>query len=233
MSGSEALVEGERKARPWTVKKCQRNNSSVRAPNRARRKYHRYEPGSASPANLSAGQCGELTALSSTSACGILIQEWKDICIFRLYQFFFFPSAAAAAKFRRDSLFCPDELDSLFSYFDTGSGPRSKSTTLSLMHLRYSRFSAVRTLTIYLLCQWWRGCLREFYSMCRVIINVSVAWRCLAPQVLAATAVWEEVLTAARTSWFLVQWWTVSQRKVCVFGVNNIMLRRWRRIQCQ
>ncbi|KAM8864398.1 arf-GAP with coiled-coil, ANK repeat and PH domain-containing protein 3 isoform 2-T2 [Spinachia spinachia] len=37
------------------------------------------------------------------------------------------PSAlsSAAAKFRRDSLFCPDELDSLFSYFDTGSGPRS------------------------------------------------------------------------------------------------------------
>uniref|UniRef100_I3KTC3 Arf-GAP with coiled-coil, ANK repeat and PH domain-containing protein n=1 Tax=Oreochromis niloticus TaxID=8128 RepID=I3KTC3_ORENI len=86
MSGSEALVEGERKSRPWTVKKCQRHSSSVRAPNKARRKYHRYEPGSASPANL---------------------------------------SAAAAAKFRRDSLFCPDELDSLFSYFDTGSGPRS------------------------------------------------------------------------------------------------------------
>lgn len=40
----------------------------------------------------------------------------------------FCPSAAAAAKFRRDSLFCPDELDSLFSYFDTGSGPRSKSS---------------------------------------------------------------------------------------------------------
>ncbi|XP_029013123.1 arf-GAP with coiled-coil, ANK repeat and PH domain-containing protein 3-like isoform X1 [Betta splendens] len=33
--------------------------------------------------------------------------------------------SAAAAKFRRDSLFCPDELDTLFSYFDTGSGPRS------------------------------------------------------------------------------------------------------------
>lgn len=32
---------------------------------------------------------------------------------------------SAAAKFRRESLFCPDELDSLFSYFDTGSGPRS------------------------------------------------------------------------------------------------------------
>uniref|UniRef100_A0AAX7SER3 Arf-GAP with coiled-coil, ANK repeat and PH domain-containing protein n=1 Tax=Astatotilapia calliptera TaxID=8154 RepID=A0AAX7SER3_ASTCA len=71
MSGSEALVQGERKSRPWTVKKCQRHNSSVRAPNKA----------------------------------------------------------PAAAKFRRDSLFCPDELDSLFSYFDTGSGPRSKSTT--------------------------------------------------------------------------------------------------------
>ncbi|XP_035997588.1 arf-GAP with coiled-coil, ANK repeat and PH domain-containing protein 3 isoform X5 [Fundulus heteroclitus] len=37
------------------------------------------------------------------------------------------PSALsiAAAKFRRESLFCPDELDSLFSYFDNGSGPRS------------------------------------------------------------------------------------------------------------
>uniref|UniRef100_A0A3Q3CG42 Arf-GAP with coiled-coil, ANK repeat and PH domain-containing protein n=1 Tax=Haplochromis burtoni TaxID=8153 RepID=A0A3Q3CG42_HAPBU len=94
MSGSEALVQGERKSRPWTVKKCQRHNSSVRAPNKARRKYHRYEPGSASPANLSAGQ--------------------------------------SAAKFRRDSLFCPDELDSLFSYFDTGSGPRSLSSDSGL-----------------------------------------------------------------------------------------------------
>uniref|UniRef100_A0A8D3A330 Arf-GAP with coiled-coil, ANK repeat and PH domain-containing protein n=1 Tax=Scophthalmus maximus TaxID=52904 RepID=A0A8D3A330_SCOMX len=93
MSGSEALVEGERKSRPWTVKKCHRHNSSVRAPNKARRKYHRYEPGSASPANLSAGQ---------------------------------------RTKFRRDSLFCPDELDSLFSYFDTGSGPRSLSSDSGL-----------------------------------------------------------------------------------------------------
>uniref|UniRef100_A0A3Q3RC99 Arf-GAP with coiled-coil, ANK repeat and PH domain-containing protein n=1 Tax=Monopterus albus TaxID=43700 RepID=A0A3Q3RC99_MONAL len=93
MSGSEALVEGERKSQPWTVKKCQRHSSSVRAPSKARRKYHRYEPGSASPANL---------------------------------------SAAAAAKFRRDSLFCPDELDSLFSYFDTGSGPRSLSSDSGL-----------------------------------------------------------------------------------------------------
>ncbi|KAM4583077.1 arf-GAP with coiled-coil, ANK repeat and PH domain-containing protein 3-like isoform 1-T1 [Fundulus diaphanus] len=86
LSGSEALADGERKSRPWMVKKCQRHSSSVRAPNKVRRKYHRYDPGSTSPANL---------------------------------------TAAAAAKFRRDSLFCPDELDSLFSYFDTGSGPRS------------------------------------------------------------------------------------------------------------
>ncbi|XP_036844507.1 arf-GAP with coiled-coil, ANK repeat and PH domain-containing protein 3 isoform X3 [Oncorhynchus mykiss] len=37
-------------------------------------------------------------------------------------------SSAASAlerKFRRESLFCPDELDNLFSYFDTGPGPRS------------------------------------------------------------------------------------------------------------
>uniref|UniRef100_A0A672G0S7 Arf-GAP with coiled-coil, ANK repeat and PH domain-containing protein n=1 Tax=Salarias fasciatus TaxID=181472 RepID=A0A672G0S7_SALFA len=35
MSGSEALAEGERKSRPWTVKKCQRHSSSVRAPNKS------------------------------------------------------------------------------------------------------------------------------------------------------------------------------------------------------
>nr|XP_008165569.2 arf-GAP with coiled-coil, ANK repeat and PH domain-containing protein 3 [Chrysemys picta bellii] len=49
------------------------------------------------------------------------------------------PSLQTAAtlerKFRRDSLFCPDELDSLFSYFDTGagSGPRSASY-ISMQH---------------------------------------------------------------------------------------------------
>ncbi|KAI5614445.1 arf-GAP with coiled-coil, ANK repeat and PH domain-containing protein 3 isoform X2, partial [Silurus asotus] len=41
-------------------------------------------------------------------------------------------AAAAAAKFRRESLFCPDELDSLFSYFDNGSGPRSLSSDSGL-----------------------------------------------------------------------------------------------------
>uniref|UniRef100_A0A672HV05 Arf-GAP with coiled-coil, ANK repeat and PH domain-containing protein n=1 Tax=Salarias fasciatus TaxID=181472 RepID=A0A672HV05_SALFA len=40
--------------------------------------------------------------------------------------------SSAAAKFRRESLFCPDELDSLFSYFDTGSGPRSKCSDSGL-----------------------------------------------------------------------------------------------------
>ncbi|XP_073089102.1 arf-GAP with coiled-coil, ANK repeat and PH domain-containing protein 3 [Manis javanica] len=51
------------------------------------------------------------------------------------------PSVAALSsgtverKFRRDSLFCPDELDSLFSYFDAGaaaSGPRSLSSDSGL-----------------------------------------------------------------------------------------------------
>lgn len=67
MSGSEALVEGERKSRPWTVKKCQRHNSYIRAPNKARRKYHRYEPGSASPANLSAGQYRDFSVVINVS----------------------------------------------------------------------------------------------------------------------------------------------------------------------
>eukprot|EP00069_Balaena_mysticetus_P016723 bmy_10024T0 len=40
------------------------------------------------------------------------------------------PAGSTEPRFRRDSLFCPDELDSLFSYFDAGAaaaGPRSKS----------------------------------------------------------------------------------------------------------
>ncbi|XP_048872009.1 arf-GAP with coiled-coil, ANK repeat and PH domain-containing protein 3 isoform X3 [Brienomyrus brachyistius] len=94
LSGSEALVNGERKARRWSVKKCQRHDSAGKAP-KSRRK-HRQEPGSASPATLSS------------------------------------VAAALERKFRRDSLFCPDELDSLFSYFDTGSGPRSLSSDSGL-----------------------------------------------------------------------------------------------------
>uniref|UniRef100_A0A3Q3IIC7 Arf-GAP with coiled-coil, ANK repeat and PH domain-containing protein n=1 Tax=Monopterus albus TaxID=43700 RepID=A0A3Q3IIC7_MONAL len=41
-------------------------------------------------------------------------------------------SPSTAAKFKRESLFCPDELHSLFSYFDTGSGPRSLSSDSGL-----------------------------------------------------------------------------------------------------
>ncbi|XP_042199556.1 arf-GAP with coiled-coil, ANK repeat and PH domain-containing protein 3 isoform X2 [Callorhinchus milii] len=42
-------------------------------------------------------------------------------------------AAALERKFRRDSLFCPDELDSLFSYFDTtAAGPRSLSSDSGL-----------------------------------------------------------------------------------------------------
>ncbi|MBN3318686.1 ACAP3 protein, partial [Atractosteus spatula] len=93
-SGGEALADGERKGRQWHAKKCQRRNSSTKAP-KTRRKY-RQDPGSASPATLSSA------------------------------------AAALERKFRRDSLFCPDELDSLFSYFDTGSGPRSLSSDSGL-----------------------------------------------------------------------------------------------------
>uniref|UniRef100_A0AAR2LYW2 Arf-GAP with coiled-coil, ANK repeat and PH domain-containing protein n=1 Tax=Pygocentrus nattereri TaxID=42514 RepID=A0AAR2LYW2_PYGNA len=47
MCGSAALVEGGRKSHHWRVKKCRRNNSSVRAP-KTRRKY-RHDGGSISP----------------------------------------------------------------------------------------------------------------------------------------------------------------------------------------
>uniref|UniRef100_A0A8C1FWA4 Arf-GAP with coiled-coil, ANK repeat and PH domain-containing protein n=1 Tax=Cyprinus carpio carpio TaxID=630221 RepID=A0A8C1FWA4_CYPCA len=52
MCGSEALVEGSRKTHHWSVKKCRRHNSSIRAP-KTRRKY-RHDAGIMSPANLSA-----------------------------------------------------------------------------------------------------------------------------------------------------------------------------------
>ncbi|KFQ60132.1 Arf-GAP with coiled-coil, ANK repeat and PH domain-containing protein 3, partial [Pelecanus crispus] len=95
LPNGETLTENERKPRRWCVKKCQRHNSTTKAPT-ARRKYH-HEAGNASPAMLSS-------------------------------------AATLERKFRRDSLFCPDELDSLFSYFDTGagSGPRSLSSDSGL-----------------------------------------------------------------------------------------------------
>uniref|UniRef100_A0A672V1W8 Arf-GAP with coiled-coil, ANK repeat and PH domain-containing protein n=2 Tax=Strigops habroptila TaxID=2489341 RepID=A0A672V1W8_STRHB len=95
LPNGETLTENERKPRRWCVKKCQRHNSTTKAPT-ARRKY-RHDAGNASPAMLSS-------------------------------------AATLERKFRRDSLFCPDELDSLFSYFDTGagSGPRSLSSDSGL-----------------------------------------------------------------------------------------------------
>ncbi|XP_055077591.1 arf-GAP with coiled-coil, ANK repeat and PH domain-containing protein 3-like [Periophthalmus magnuspinnatus] len=129
--GGAALMDAERKHRPWMVKKCQRSSGSMRHLNKTGRKCKRYEPGSA---NLSAGNNGNRTATnlstgshgnrSATKLCAVTVslgqtdrREAANLC----HQ----PPRTVAAKFRRDSLFCPDELDSLFSYFDTGSGPRS------------------------------------------------------------------------------------------------------------
>lgn len=56
LPSAEALMENERKPRRWSVKKCQRRNSSTKAPT-ARRKY-RPEAGNASPAAHASG--GEL-----------------------------------------------------------------------------------------------------------------------------------------------------------------------------
>uniref|UniRef100_G3TBS2 Arf-GAP with coiled-coil, ANK repeat and PH domain-containing protein n=1 Tax=Loxodonta africana TaxID=9785 RepID=G3TBS2_LOXAF len=58
-------------------------------------------------------------------------------------------------KFRRDSLFCPDELDSLFSYFDAGAagaGPRSKSSVAPL--ILSSQVSKAGATVL------WRACLQ-------------------------------------------------------------------------
>lgn len=61
---------------------------------------------------------GEGRSRAPSSAC---LPAWPGYC----------PAAGSMEpRFRRDSLFCPDELDSLFSYFDAGAaaaGPRSKS----------------------------------------------------------------------------------------------------------
>lgn len=57
-------VENDRKSsQRWSVKKCQRNNSSIKAPS-ARRKY-RHDGGNTSPAMLSSGMA--LTGQSFSS----------------------------------------------------------------------------------------------------------------------------------------------------------------------
>ncbi|XP_029973814.1 arf-GAP with coiled-coil, ANK repeat and PH domain-containing protein 3 isoform X1 [Salarias fasciatus] len=116
---TEILINGERKSgRRWSVKKCRRHNSATTVP-KTRRRY-RQDPGSTSPSTLSSGTTPILPCLSAS---------WRRLTFSHIKFRFWF---TAAAKFRRESLFCPDELDSLFSYFDTGSGPRSLSSDSGL-----------------------------------------------------------------------------------------------------
>ncbi|MGH0121831.1 UNVERIFIED_CONTAM: hypothetical protein FKN15_075932 [Acipenser sinensis] len=197
----EALREVEQKSRRWSVKKCQRHNSSTKVP--ATRKRYRQEAGNASPATLVSGtvqlcqggaQCTEPVKSGTVQLCqgGAQCTEPDESGTVQLCQGAAQctepvksgtvqlcqsgaqctepvksgtvqlcqggaqctepvksgtvqlcqggaqctePVKSAAAlerKFRRDSLFCPDELDSLFSYFDTGSGPRSLSSDSGL-----------------------------------------------------------------------------------------------------
>ncbi|MGH0173016.1 UNVERIFIED_CONTAM: hypothetical protein FKN15_066933 [Acipenser sinensis] len=161
----EALREVEQKSRRWSVKKCQRHNSSTKVP--AMRRRYRQEAGNASPGTLVSGtvqlcqggaqctepvksgtvqlcqggaQCTEPVKSGTVQLCqgGAQCTEPVKSGTVQLCQGgaqCTEPVKSAAAlerKFRRDSLFCPDELDSLFSYFDTGSGPRSLSSDSGL-----------------------------------------------------------------------------------------------------
>uniref|UniRef100_A0A8C2YAM0 Arf-GAP with coiled-coil, ANK repeat and PH domain-containing protein n=1 Tax=Coturnix japonica TaxID=93934 RepID=A0A8C2YAM0_COTJA len=75
LPSGEALAENERKPRRWCVKKCQRNNSTTKAPT-ARRKY-RHEAGNASPAMLSSG--GNLPVSEESSGEAEIEQEASDL----------------------------------------------------------------------------------------------------------------------------------------------------------
>lgn len=156
MVAGEVLVNGTRKSEHrWSVKKCRRHNSATTVP-KTRRKY-RQERGSASPATLSTGTLSYSLNFSLASKVLVivgsyyllLIDLYLVICFRHTHTHssslshspslfislslslslivFISATAALERKFHRDSLFCPDELDSLFSYFDTGSGPRSES----------------------------------------------------------------------------------------------------------
>uniref|UniRef100_A0A672V5S0 Arf-GAP with coiled-coil, ANK repeat and PH domain-containing protein n=1 Tax=Strigops habroptila TaxID=2489341 RepID=A0A672V5S0_STRHB len=98
LPNGETLTENERKPRRWCVKKCQRHNSTTKAPT-ARRKY-RHDAGNASPAMLSSGgnpprpvcsqlplqHCGALAlgpaSLSSDSGLGGSTDGSTDILVF-------------------------------------------------------------------------------------------------------------------------------------------------------
>ena len=106
LGSAHTLGGGGREPERRRAKTCRRHNSTNSLA-KTRRRYRQGAEG-ISPSTLSAGT--ELIP----RLFGAQTRLFKHICV------------AESEKFRRASLFCPDELDSLFSYFDTGSGPRSK-----------------------------------------------------------------------------------------------------------
>lgn len=117
--------------RRWRARRCPGQHSSPRAP-AARRKV-RLEPVLPAVAALSSGgrASGSRTAVGGLQRGearpgrpGLAGRRQARVTLASPP-----PVGAVERRFRRDSLFCPDELDSLFSYFDAGAaaaGPRSK-----------------------------------------------------------------------------------------------------------
>ncbi|KAL0603626.1 Arf-GAP with coiled-coil, ANK repeat and PH domain-containing protein 3 [Plecturocebus cupreus] len=141
------VVPAREAPRRWRAQKCPRPHSSPRAPT-ARRKV-RLEPalpcvaalssgGRLCPAGLrGAGFGGGWTPLRCWS--GTLGVSWGSLPHSGPIPHSEHVAAPAVGtlehRFRRDSLFCPDELDSLFSYFDAGAagaGSRSLSSDSGL-----------------------------------------------------------------------------------------------------
>lgn len=142
--------------RRWRGPKCQRYHSSPRAP--TPRRQVRMEPVLPSvaalcsggvPAGVSAAQLTDLGGLGGGSSMGGAPGPWTPgrwrgaggqregggapghplLCPLPAWPGSHPAAGSVEPRFRRDSLFCPDELDSLFSYFDAGAaaaGPRSK-----------------------------------------------------------------------------------------------------------
>uniref|UniRef100_A0A8B9IVC9 Arf-GAP with coiled-coil, ANK repeat and PH domain-containing protein n=1 Tax=Amazona collaria TaxID=241587 RepID=A0A8B9IVC9_9PSIT len=77
LPNGETLTENERKPRRWCVKKCQRHNSTTKAPT-APRKY-RHEAGNASPAMFSSGGNPPLPVSEESSGEAEIEQEASDL----------------------------------------------------------------------------------------------------------------------------------------------------------